>query len=178
MYFRNISMMSISLVLRAIHIVMLWFGLCLVCLSSAIASDSLMIADAWIRETPPNAQVSAGYMTIINHGNSADRLIAVEADFASKSEIHEMFLQGDIMKMRPSEHGIEIKPGGQARLLPTGAAHLMFIGLKEKLVEGKNFDIVLVFEQAGKRKLSVPVLNSMMAMGHQHNNSENHAHSH
>jgi len=82
------------------------------------------------------------------------------------------------MKMRPSEHGIEIKPGGQARLLPTGAAHLMFIGLKEKLVEGKNFDIVLVFEQAGKRKLSVPVLNSMMAMGHQHNNSENHAHSH
>ena len=161
--------------LRAIGFAILW---ALLSLSCAVASDTIMISDAWIRETPPNAQVSAGYMTIKNHGIASDRLIAVSADFANTSEIHEVTMQGDVMKMRPVENGIEIDAGKVAKLLPTEAFHLMFIGLKKRPVAGTTFDIVLVFERAGSISLSVPVLNRMIGMGHRHNDSENHSHSH
>lgn len=69
---------------------------------------------------------TGGYLTIENHGNTADVLIGVSADFAMKSKIHEIRMEGDEMKMRPLESGLVIPENEEIHLKP-GGYHLMFI---------------------------------------------------
>ena len=70
------------------------------------------------RKPPPNHPVTSGYLKIENDGNTADVLIDVSADFAMKSEIHEMKTEGDVMKMRPLESGLVIPADGEVYLKP------------------------------------------------------------
>ena len=50
-------------------------------------------------------------MTITNTGSEPDRLIGGATPVAGRFEIHEMKMDNGVMKMRPVEGGIEIKPG-------------------------------------------------------------------
>ncbi len=65
-----------------------------------------------------------------------------------KFEIHEMSMDGGVMKMRPLPKGIEIKPGETVELKP-GSYHLMFVGLKQPFEKGKRVKGTLQFEKAG-----------------------------
>ena len=85
-------------------------------------AGSIEIKHPWARATPKGATVAGGYMKIINTGHGArpaDRRHRRVA--AGKFEIHEMAMDGGVMKMRPLPKGIEIKPGAdrraQARLI-------------------------------------------------------------
>ena len=117
---------------------------------AVLAADShkLMIEDPIIRATAPNAGATAGYLTIHNHSQTDDRLIGVKAEFARKSEIHEMKMTGDVMKMRPIEGGIIIPAGGMAAL-EKGGNHLMFMGLTEQIQFKESYQFTLLFEKAG-----------------------------
>lgn len=121
-----------------------------------VAVGDLVIADPHARATPPNAPVSAGYMVIRNTGQQADRLVAGSADFAGKVEVHEMAMDGGVMKMRPVTGGLEIPAGGEVELKP-GGYHLMFMQLGEKLEEGATVKGRLVFEKAGEVEIEFPV---------------------
>lgn len=120
--------------------------------ASSMADDmhhqGLMIKDPIIRATAPSAGATAGYLTIHNHTKSDDRLIGIKADFARKSEIHEMKMIGDVMKMRPIEGGIMIPAGGMAQL-EKGGNHLMFMGLSEQIKVNHDYEFTLIFENAG-----------------------------
>lgn len=120
----------------------------------------LSIQHPWTRATPEGAKVAGGFLVIKNAGTTADRLIGATADFAGKVEIHEMTMDGDVMKMRPVEGGIEIPPGGEVTLKP-GSFHIMFMGLKHGLKQGDEEKGTLVFEKAG----SVEVEWAVDAMG-------------
>lgn len=109
------------------------------------------------RATLPNAPVGGGFMTIENTGTEADRLISVTSDVAAKSEIHEMSMDGQVMKMRALPDGLEI-PAGETVTLSPGGFHLMFMGLKGKFVEGQTVNVMLTFEKAGTVELALPVL--------------------
>lgn len=119
---------------------------------AAFAQDyklgALEIVHPRARATMPGAPVSGGYMVIRNTGSEADRLIAGAADFAGKVEIHEMKMDGDIMKMREVEGGLEIPAGGEVTLKP-GGYHVMFMKLGEQLEEGQQRKVTLTFEKAG-----------------------------
>ena len=120
--------------------------------ASALANDytigNLEIEHPYARATLPGAPVSGGYMIIRNKGNEADRLIAGSAGFAGKVEIHEMKMDGDVMKMREIDGGLEIPAGGEVILKP-GGYHVMFMGLSEQLQEGETRKATLTFEKAG-----------------------------
>ena len=90
---------------------------------------------------------------IHNHGRKADRLIGVSAEFAAKSEIHEMIHDNGVMKMRPLDGGIEIPAGGMVTLKP-GGMHLMLMGLAEPLEPGRMLEITLEF--ASGHSIRVP----------------------
>lgn len=119
---------------------------------TALAHDysvgNLLIGHPVARATPANAPVSGGYMTIRNNGEEADRLVGGAADFAGKVEIHEMAMDGDVMKMREIEGGIEIPAGGEVVLKP-GGLHVMFMQLGQQLEEGTELPAMLTFEKAG-----------------------------
>jgi periplasmic copper chaperone A len=108
----------------------------------------LEIVHPHMRPTPAGAPVSGGYMTIRNTGDEDDRLVGGSAPFAGKVEVHEMKMDGDIMKMRPIVGGLVIPAGGEVILRP-GGLHIMFMQLKEQIEEGKKYEATLQFKKAG-----------------------------
>lgn len=111
----------------------------------------LVIQQPWARATPNGAQVAGGYLTIVNHGSSADTLTGGAFEAASHLEIHTMTTDNGVMKMRPAGP-LEIPAGGSVTLSPSGT-HIMFTGLKRALKKGETINGTLVFGHAG----SVPV---------------------
>lgn len=110
---------------------------------------SLEIIHPWSRATPKGASVGAGYMKITNSGTTADRLIGGTSAVASRFEVHEMKMDGGVMKMRPVAGGLEIKPGETVELGPDAPFHIMLVGLKQPLEQGQRIKGTLTFEKAG-----------------------------
>ena len=114
-----------------------------------VTVGALKISAPWARATPKGASVGGGYMKITNTGTAPDRLIGGSTDIAKSFEVHEMKMEGGVMKMRPVAGGLEIKPGETVTLDPSGY-HVMFVGLKEQLKQGDHFKATLEFAKAGK----------------------------
>jgi copper(I)-binding protein len=110
---------------------------------------ALHIDHPWAIATPNGAKVGAGYMKITNEGKEGDRLISLSSPAAKKVTLHATTQEGDVMKMRALDKGVEIKPGETVELKPEGA-HMMFEGLKAPLKAATRVQATLVFEKAGK----------------------------
>jgi copper(I)-binding protein len=114
-----------------------------------VTVGSLKISAPWARATPKGASVGGGYMTITNTGTEPDRLVGGSTDIAKSFQVHEMKMDGGVMKMRELAGGLEIKPGQTVTLDPSGY-HVMFVGLKDQLKQGGHFKATLQFAKAGK----------------------------
>ena len=123
----------------------------LLSLNSVLAKSTMQFSNAWIRATPPNAQVAGGFVEINNQGND-DRLLSISSALSSKVEIHEMQMQGEVMQMRQLKDGLQI-PGKEITTLKPGGMHLMFIKPKQALTEGQKISATFVFAKAGKREV-------------------------
>ncbi len=132
--------------------------LSLLAFGNATAKSNLHFGNAWIRATPPNAQVAGGFVEINNQGND-DRLLSISSKLSGKVEIHEMQMQGDLMQMRQLKDGLQI-PGKEITTLKPGGMHLMFIKPKQALVVGQKISATFVFAKAGKREVVFTVLKS------------------
>ena len=126
----------------------------------AVAADydvgSMHISEAWARATPKGAAAGAGYMTITNKGTAPDRLSCVSDDASAQCQIHSMTMEGGVMKMRPVEGGLEIKPGETVMLKP-GGYHVMFVDLKHPLEQGQAVKATLRFDHAGTVDVEYPI---------------------
>jgi copper(I)-binding protein len=118
---------------------------------------SIHIAQPWSRATPKGATAGAGYMTITNKGTTPDKVSCVSDDASAQCEIHSMTMEGGVMKMRPVEGGLEIKPGETVTLAPSGF-HVMFRQLKHPLEQGKTVKATLKFDKAGTVDVEYPVM--------------------
>jgi periplasmic copper chaperone A len=123
---------------------------------STVTAGALTIEQPWSRATPGGARIGGGYLRITNAGTQSDRLIGGSIPGASRVEVHQMSIDGDIMRMKPVEGGLEIKPGATVELKP-GSQHLMFMDLKAPLKEGERLKGTLVFEKAGKVEVDYDV---------------------
>lgn len=109
---------------------------------------ALTITAPWTRATPKGAPVAGGYVRITNTGAQADRLTGGSFELSAGFEVHEMAMDGGVMRMRELKDGIEIKPGETVELKP-GGLHLMFMELKAPVTTGKPLKGRLTFEKAG-----------------------------
>src|SRR5437762_7367216 len=141
---------------------MIAFATALAALSAApvraddVKAGDLLITQAWSRATPAGAKVAGGYLTVENKGAAEDRLVGGSGDVAGRVEIHEMAMDGGVMKMRPLDKGLAIEPGKTVKLAP-GGYHLMLFDLKSQLKQGDKVPVTLQFEKAGKVALSLDV---------------------
>ena len=117
--------------------------------AEVVTIGTLKISAPWARATPKGAGVGGGYLTITNTGTAPDRLIGGATEISSRFELHEMSMDNGVMKMRELAQGLEIKPGQKVELKP-GGYHVMFMGLKEQLMQGQTIKATLQFEKAGK----------------------------
>ena len=87
------------------------------------------------------------------------QLVGVSSPAAGVAEVHEMAMQGDVMKMRAIES--LALPAGQPVQLKPGGHHIMLLDLKAPLAEGATVPLTLLFKDAagkpGKIELQVPV---------------------
>jgi hypothetical protein len=123
---------------------------------------NLHIDRPYARATMPNQPSAGAYFSIENAGTSADRLVAAASPAAKSTELHNMAMEGNVMRMREVP-AIEIAPSAKIVMRPGGGYHIMLVGLKQPLKAGDKFPLTLTFEKAGKIDVSVEVAASGVA---------------
>ena len=117
---------------------------------------TLEITHPWTRATPSTAQAGGGFLTIVNKGSAPDRLISARSTASDRVEVHEMKMDGNVMRMRELEKGLEI-PAGATVMLKPGGYHIMFMGLKAPFAKDAKVPVTLVFEKAGSLDIVLDV---------------------
>ena len=117
-------------------------------------------------------QKGAGiFMTLTSSVDS--RLMSAASPVAAFGQVHEMRMEGDVMKMHAMKDGLEI-PAGKTIELKPGSYHVMLMDLKTPLLKDTTIPVTLLFVDAkgveSKSELTVPV-NAMahMQMSHTSN---------
>jgi copper(I)-binding protein len=118
-------------------------------------ADGLTVTNAWSRTTPPGVTVGVVYFTLKNDTGKSDRLLKISSPIAAKVQVHRTEIQDGMARMREvavlhvdANQSVEFAPNGM---------HVMLMGLKKPLVEGQKFELELLFEVAGPRKIQVVV---------------------
>ena len=115
------------------------------------------IDKAWVRATVQGQKATGAFMQLTAPQNT--QLVAVSSPAAGVSEIHEMTMEGGVMKMRampaldlPAKKTVELRPGGY---------HLMLMDLKTPLTQGSTVALTLTFKDAMgtqvQQQISLPV---------------------
>ena len=114
----------------------------------------ITIGHAYVWATAAPGQPASAYVKFDNQGG-ADRLVSASTSAALRVELHEMEMDGDVMRMRqlpaielPAGRTVELKPGG---------LHMMLIGPRAPLKAGEAIQLKLKFEKAGEVTLPVTV---------------------
>ena len=116
--------------------------------ASATVSAQVSVDAPWVRATVPQQQATGAFMRLTAARDL--RLVAARSSVARTTEVHEMAMQGQMMRMRqvpelalPKDRAVALAPGGY---------HIMLIDLKRPLSAGEQVAITLVFADAqGKR---------------------------
>lgn len=108
----------------------------------------ISVTDAWARTTVPGQKVSGGYLQI--QSDTDARLIGVSSTAVPRVEMHEMKMEGDVMRMREVK-AIDL-PKGKTVSLEPGGFHLMLMNLKKPIAAGEVIPLTLVVESGGKKQ--------------------------
>jgi hypothetical protein len=119
------------------------------------------VKDPWVRGTVPQQKATGLFAQITS--TSGGRLVSASSPLAQVAEIHEMAMEGDVMKMR-AVAGLEL-PAGQAVALEPGGYHLMLIDLKRALKAGDRVPVTLVIEGRDGKRESVAFTAPVRALG-------------
>jgi len=117
------------------------------------AGAQVTVDQAWVRATAPGQPVAGAYLKV--ESAQAAALVAVRTPVTARAEIHEMKMEGGIMKMRPVTR-IELPAGKTVELKP-GGYHLMLMNIAKPLRAGETVPITLVIEGADKKRQEVEV---------------------
>jgi len=113
-----------------------------------------VVSEAWARATPPNAANGVAYLTLTSP--TADALVGVSSPVASRAELHEMAMEGNIMRMRAVAGSIEL-PAGKPVTLAPGGLHIMLMGPKAPLRQGQSVPLHLTFRNAPPQDVAARV---------------------
>lgn len=142
----------------------------------AALSSLLRVENAWIRAAVPGQSGTGAFMRLT--AAQPLRLVGVSTPVAGVAEVHEMRMEGDVMRMRAIP-GLDL-PAGQAVELKPGSYHLMLMALKAPVKADTRVPVTLVLRDAQgaerRLELQVPVsqhapgaaATPMPAGGHQH----------
>ncbi|MEQ1658969.1 MAG: copper chaperone PCu(A)C [Hylemonella sp.] len=126
-------------------------------IAGAVHAQTVEVREAWVRSTVPNQKSSGAFMKLT--AKEGTRLIGADSPVAGITEVHEMKMEGDVMKMRavsalelPAGKTVELKPGGY---------HVMLMDLKTALKKDSTIPLTLLFKDAkgveSKVEVQLPV---------------------
>lgn len=125
----------------------------LAALAALPAFAQVSVAGAWARPAVPGQMGTGAFMTLT--AKDGARLLGAASPVAGVVEIHEMKMEGNVMKMRaidaldlPAGKPVELKPGGY---------HVMLLDLKQPLKAGERFPLSLRIETHDRKLVTMPV---------------------
>jgi len=121
---------------------------------------NISVTDAWVRATMPGQPVGAAYMQIESDADA--RLVGVSSSAVPRVEVHEMKMDGDVMRMREVK-AVDL-PKGRTVSLEPGGFHIMLMNLKKPIMAGDSIPLTLTIESGGKQQ-TVEVKAEARAMG-------------
>lgn len=125
--------------------------------SASLYAQSVDVHNAWVRSTVPGQKGTGAFMSLT--AQESTELVSVSTPVAGVAEVHEMKMEGDVMKMRALP-GLALPAGKRVELKP-GSYHLMLMDLKQPLPKDTSVPLVLHFRNAkgvqSRLELSVPV---------------------
>src|SRR5512139_4214026 len=96
----------------------------------------------------PGQKVSAAYLQIQSDADA--RLVGASSTVVPRVEVHEMKMDGDVMRMREVK-AIDLPQGKTVSLQP-GGYHIMLMNLQKPIAAGDVIPLSLVIESGGKRQ--------------------------
>jgi len=120
--------------------------------TAALAAD-VEVKDAWVRGTVTGQKATGAFLEITS--KSGATLVGAASPVAGVSEIHEMKMDGGIMKMRAVER-LQLPAGKPVQLAP-GGYHVMLLNLKQPLKRGDSVALTLQVETPGKKVEAVQI---------------------
>ena len=128
--------------LRAVPLLLA--SLTLAAASLAAPPAPVVASQAWARPTFQGSGASSGYVTLT--ATEPLMLVGASTSAAGIVEIHQMKLEGDVMKMRAVD-SIALAPG-QPFVLKPGGYHFMLMDLKAPFKKGGRIALNLQFRDA------------------------------
>ena len=123
----------------------------------ALHAQTVEVSGAWVRATVQGQKGTGAFMNLTARDGA--RLVGVSTPVAGVAEVHEMKMDGDIMKMRALP-ALDL-PAGQAVQLKPGGYHLMLMDLKQPLPKGSTVPLTLRLQDAQgvetRQEVIVPV---------------------
>ena len=113
------------------------------------SAANVSVTDAWARATMPGQQVSGAYMKIASDADA--KLVGASSPAIPRVEVHEMKMDGDVMRMREVK-AVDL-PKGKVVSLEPGGYHIMLMNLKKPIAAGDVIPLKLVVESGGKQQV-------------------------
>ncbi|WP_296448486.1 copper chaperone PCu(A)C [Rhodoferax sp. UBA5149] len=124
----------------------------------SLYAQTVEVKDAWVRTTVPGQKATGAFMKIT--AKEGAKLVAASTPVAGVAEVHEMKMEGDVMRMLAVQGGLDL-PAGKTVELKAGGYHVMLMDLKTALPKDSTIPLTLVFKDAkgveSKVELKVPV---------------------
>ena len=125
---------------------------------SAWAAEAVDVQNAWVRATVPGQMATGAFMTLT--AKDGAQLVGASSPVAGVAQVHEMKMEGGVMKMAAVQGGLEL-PAGKAVQLKPGGYHVMLMDLKSTLAKDSTVPLTLIFKDAkgveSKMELKLPV---------------------
>jgi len=116
-------------------------------------SADIEVKSAWARSTVAGQMGTGAFMHLKSREGA--RLLGASSDVAGVVEIHEMAMEGNVMRMRPIR-SLDLPPGGTVEFKP-GGHHIMLMDLKRPLATGEKIKVELRLETRDKKLVTQPV---------------------
>ena len=116
-------------------------------------SADIDVKSAWVRPTVAGQMGTGAFMHLTSRDGA--RLLGASSDVAGVVEIHEMAMEGNVMRMRPIR-SLDLPPGSTIELKP-GGHHMMLMDLKRPLATGEKIKVELRLETRDKKLVTQPV---------------------
>ena len=130
----------------------------LLSLSGHLYAQNVDVKDAWVRTSVQGQKATGAFMKFTAQEGST--LVGVASPVAGVAEVHEMKMDGDVMRMRALPNGLAL-PAGKTVALTPGGYHVMLMDLKATLPKDSTIPLTLTFKNAkgeqSQVELKVPV---------------------
>ncbi|SMY35504.1 copper chaperone PCu(A)C [Photobacterium andalusiense] len=131
------------------------FASAIITMPITVTATTIEIAYPWSKAVPPTSNVAAAFLSIINHSDVDDTLIAARSPIAQIVELHTQNNNNGLIQMRQVET-INVAAEQQQQLAP-GGLHIMLFNLIEVPTIDSHFPLTLTFKHAGEITVNVAV---------------------